>query len=217
MTVKRTVRRELQHRFLKIEIALIAKRRRDSVAFVIQRLRGELLTRLHLASVADGDLTNRYIRDIYRIAPNLIRLMRRHQIRDIHFAATALFHLSTFIFPLYNRIHLGLEISHVIHLLPQLLHADYGQKRIIDNRRFTHFEGILRQAFLRFGRRVRWSGIIYVQLQFPESENLRILFLTQVIAQFAGRKRLVVHALHPRFIQQTLILRHEFRRVARAK
>jgi hypothetical protein len=53
-----------------------------------------------------------------------------------------------------------------------------------------------------------------MQLQLPETEDLRVLFLSQIIAQLTRGNRLVIHTFHLRLVQQVLVLRHEFRRVA---
>ena len=80
------------------------------------------------------------------------------------------------------RIDLGMEIAHVIHLLFELLHAGACQFLVVDHRCLAHLMGIARETFLRFSRGIAWGGVIDIQLQFPEAQDLGVLALPQVAA-----------------------------------
>ena len=56
-----------------------------------------------------------------------------------------------------------------------------------------------------------------MQLHFPETQDLGVRFLAQVITQLPRGDRFVVHALHMHFIEQVLILRHKLGRVTRGQ
>ena len=109
---------------------------------------------------------------IYIVAVNRIGLVRRNEVSHIYLAVLRLHH----------RIYFRIEITHVIHLPAQLLHTCIRQVRVIDHRRLAHLKRIARQCLIRLRRRVQRSRVIYIQLQFPETENLRILLLTKVWA-----------------------------------
>jgi hypothetical protein len=53
-----------------------------------------------------------------------------------------------------------------------------------------------------------------MQLQFPESENLSILFLAEIRTQLTGIYTLVVHTFDGGFVQETFVLGHKLSRVA---
>ena len=207
VAIQRTVGRVLQHRFLEIEIPSVPQHGSDPLALLIQHLGRELFARVDLTAVIHSDDPYGILRDVHRVAADIIGLMSCHQISDIYL--TVLDRLEC--------IHFGLEITHVIHLLLELLHADAGEVLIVDHRRFAHLMRITRQTLLRLGSRVRRGGVIDMELQFPETQDLGVLMLTQILVQFTGRDRFVVHTLHPRLIQEVLPLRHEFRRVARCQ
>ena len=159
---------------------------------------------MHLASLVFGYPADRLLRQVNRIMSDLVRLVRRDEIGQVDL--TVLHH--------FLCIYLGVEITHVIHLLPELLHADRGQLLVVYHGRFAHLVRVAGKAFVRFGRRVRRSRVIDMQLQFPETEDLRVLLLPEITAQVAAGDRLVIHAFDLRLIQQVLPLRHELRRVA---
>ena len=114
----------------------------------------------------------------------------------------------------FLRIHLRLEISHVIHLLPQLLHADLGQLFVVDDRCFAHLMCIARETLVGFRSSIAGSSIVDLQLEFPEAHDFRILLLTQIIAEGTRRNGFVIRTFDVCLIQQVLILRHVLRRVA---
>ena len=183
MRIKRTIRGKLQHGFLKIEIPHVADSRCDPFALFIQHGRGELIPLLHFAMTpVFRDLPHRIEGDVHFVISHFIGLMCRHPIGQTDFASLLMF-LSLVWFILFNGIHLRLEIAKVIHLLTQLLHTDLRQLLIIDDRRFTHLMRIAGETLVRFGGCITRCGIVYLQLQFPESQNLRILLLTEVITQ----------------------------------
>ena len=84
--------------------------------------------------------------------------MSRHYIRQVHLS----------VFDLLDRVHLRLEITHVVHLLTQLLHTDRRQLLVIHHRRFTHLERVMRQTLLALRCRVFRRRVVDVQLQLPE-------------------------------------------------
>ena len=202
--VQRAVRRELQHRFLKVIITAVAKNRRDAFALFVQHRRRELIARMNLARRTLRDIRYRLKWQIDVVVANEIGLVRRHHIGQVHLA----------VLDLHHRVHLGLEITHVVHLLTQLLHTDDGQRGVVDHRRLTHLVRILRQFLLRLRARVRRSRVIHIQLQLPKTENLRVLLLTQVRTQINVLLHFRVRTFDASLVQQILTLRHEFRRVA---
>ena len=88
----------------------------------------ELRTLCYQASVVLGDSCYRRFGDIHLVMTDRIGLTRGNEIRHVNLALLYLHH----------RIYGGVEITHVIHLLAQLLHTDCRQLRIINHRRFAH-------------------------------------------------------------------------------
>ena len=152
--IESTVSGELQHRFLEMEITPVTHDGGDPFPFRIQVRRGELIPLMDLAVTVFSNLPHILPRDVHFVMPQMIRCMRGNEIGEVD--------LTTF--DLLNRVHFGLEITHVIHLLLELLHADACQVLIIDDGRFTHLMGIFSQAFLGLGRRICRSGVIHIQL-----------------------------------------------------
>ena len=128
VTVERTVGGELEHRFLEIEIPHVPQGGCYTRTLLVQGRRAELRTLRYQAPVALGN--SRYCRfgDIYLVMTDHVRLPCSNEIRQINLA---LLHF-------HHRIYGGVEITHVIHLLAQLLHTDCRQLRIINHRRFAH-------------------------------------------------------------------------------
>ena len=205
--VERTVGRELQHGFLEIEIASVAQRRGDAFPLFVQRGGRELFAFMHFAPLVRRYRAHRRLRNVHCITAYLVGLVRRNKIRKVDLAV-----LDHFL-----GVHFGMEIAHVVHLLAELLHADRRQLFIINHRRLTHLVGIARQAFVGLAGRVRRSRVIHMQLQFPETKYLCVLFLPQVAAQLGGGHVLVVHAFDFGFVEQVLAFRHELRCVARSQ
>ena len=88
----------------------------------------------------------------------LTNIVRCDQIRQFHLAVLNRLH----------RVHLSMEITHVVHLLCQLLHTHGGQLVVINHRRLAHLMRIARQTLLRFRRRIGRSRVVDMQLQFPK-------------------------------------------------
>ena len=152
---------------------------------------------MHFTAAVCRYLAHIVLRNVHLVIANLVRLVRRNEIGKVHFS----------VFDDLLRVHLSMEIAQVVHLLGELLHACARQFLIIDNRRLAHLVCVARKAFLGLGCCVRRSGVIDMKLQFPETENLRVLFLPQVTAQV--RNGLVIYTLDLRLIEQILVLRHE--------
>ena len=207
MGSERTVGGELQHRFLEIEIPSVAQRSRYTFAFFVQCLGGELLSLLYLAPFVLSDAPHRLLRQIDRIMADRIGFVGCDKIGEIDLAV-----LNHFL-----RVHLGMEIAHVVHLLAQLLHADGGQFLVVDDGCFAHLVGIPCQPFVRFRRRVRRSGVIDMELQLPETEDLGVLLLPQITAQLSGGDGFIVHTFHLCLVQQIVPFRHELSRVTRGQ
>ena len=68
-----------------------------------------------------------------------------------------------------------------------------------------------------FGGGICGRGVVDIQLQFPETENLRILLLTEVIIQVRRRNILGIFHLDMCLVEQVFPLRHELGRTARRK
>ena len=96
-----TVRRELQHRFLEIEIASVTQNSRDTLALFVQLLRGELLAGFDDTAVTLRDETDGVVGDIDRVVAHVIRLVGGHKIGQVHFA----------VLDLLDRVHFGIEIT----------------------------------------------------------------------------------------------------------
>ena len=203
--VKRTVGGKLQQCFLEVIIPSVAHDGRDTVALFVQRGGREPVAGMdQTARVAcnASHFGNRYI---HFVVADGVRLVRRDDVGQVHFAV-----LDTL-----DCIHLSMEIAHIMHLLLELLHADARQVFVVHHRCLTHLMGVLRHFLQRFGGGVGGSGVVDMELQFPETENLGVLFLPQVAAQLGGGDRLVIDAGHPCFVEQVAVLGHELRRVAR--
>ena len=205
MGVKRTIRSELQHRFLKIEIPSVSKCRSDTGALFVHRGGGELRTFFDQTSLVGSDGTNGFIGDIDLVPAYRIGLMRRDEIGEVEL---------TFL-DSDGGVHLGMEITHVVHLLAQLLHADLRQLRVIDHRRLAHLLRVACQPLVGFSGRVQRSSVVDVELSLPESENLRVLPLAEIVPQRRGRDGLVIDAFDLCFVEQILALRHKFRGITR--
>ena len=206
--LERAVRRELQHRFLVVEIPHVPHRFGNSFALRVHGLGVELLPGFDQTVFAAGNLPNRLVfRYIHLVRTNRVGLVRRDEIGDVHLA----------VLDGLDRVHRSLKISHVIHLLAQLLHARTRLLFVVDNRRLTHLKCIPLQGLFGLGSGVYWGGVVDMQLQFPKTEDLCVLPLTQVVAQVRSGHRRVIYTLDVRLVQQTLVLRHEFRRVAGTK
>ena len=152
--VERTVGCELQHRFLEIEITSVAHDGRYSVALFVQSSGGELLARMDFATRVARDSRHLRDRDVHFVMTEIIRFMRGHHVGQIDLA----------VLDALDGVHLGMEITHIVHLLPQLLHADAGLYLVVDDRCLAHLMRILRQFLLRLGGCVGRRGVVDMEL-----------------------------------------------------
>ena len=114
----------------------------------------------------------------------------------------------TILFQHRLRIHNRIKITTIEHRLIELLNRCSCQQWTVHNRSLTHLMRIGRQTFFRFRRRIRRGGVIDMQLQLPETENLRILLLLQVLGQVGRGLFVRIRHHHFRLVEQVLIFRH---------
>ena len=98
----------LKHRLIEIEIPPIAHDGGYAFSLLVQRGCGEVLARFYLASFSLRDGTDGFDGHIHFVLPHFVWLIGCDEIGKVHFLS--LKHLL--------RIHLCMEIAHVIHLLP---------------------------------------------------------------------------------------------------
>ena len=199
------IRGELQHRFLEVEIPAISDSSSYTVAFLVQDSGVELFAFTHFAALfVHRHFAHVLQRDVHFVMTDLIGLMGGDEISE--FDLTFLDH--------FLGVHFGMEIAHVVHLLAELLHADAGEVFVIDNRRLAHLMGIACEPFVGLGSRVPRGGVIDLKLQLPETKDLSVLLLTEIIAKGSGRDFFVIRTFDIGFVQEILTLRHEFGRAA---
>lgn len=88
-----------------------------------------------------------------------------------------------------DGIHRGLEEPLILHGFADLLHALSGFGLIVDDRWFPDFVCILGCAFACLGEGIRRGSVVEVQLEFPEAQDLGVMRLAEILAQF-GRGNL---------------------------
>ena len=207
MAVKSTVRCELQHGFLEVEIPSVAQGGGYTLPLLVQRGGGELHAFFDFAAVVGGYLIYRGIGDIHLVVPDHVGLVGGDEVAQIDFA---------FLDNLMG-VYFGVEIAHVVHLQSQLLHAYSCQFVVVDNRRFAHLVGIAGESLVGLGGGVYGRSVVDMQLKLPESQYLGVLPLAEIGAQLVGRHFFVVNAFDTSFVEQTLVLWYELGRVARAE
>ena len=203
MGIVRTVGAVVQHRFVEVVIAVLPHERADTFAFFVQFARIEPVAVMNETAFGGRRMQQVALRELNRIVADIVRLVRRHEIRqfDLAFLNDSL------------GIDLHIEVPSIHHRLLELLHRYAHEIRVVDLRRFAHFVCILRQALLGLRRRIGRSGVVNMQLQLPETENLRVLFLPQEMVQAARRLVFGVYDSDLRLIEQVLVFGHILRGV----
>ena len=110
---------------------------------------------------------------------------------------------------LLRSIYLGVEVAAVLHSQLNLAHGYLGQGLVVYLGCLTHLMGIVGKPTIGLRRSIAGGGIVDMELQFPESEYLRVLLLAQVGAHLRGLHLLGIHDLDLSFVEQVLPVRHE--------
>ena len=175
---------------------------------IIQRLRRVTHSSFYQVTAGVvGHIEQHRILQIYRIVANRIFGSRMHIVRQPYFP----------LFLFYRCIYRGLEISLVTHRFLYLLHTLCGLQTVIDNRRLAYLVRILCRPLVVRSECIRRCCVVQVQLQFPESQHLRVLCLTQVMTQLRCRNLVRSIYIHVDLVQQLLVFRHKLRHITTAQ